>query len=217
MSTAPTDAAPDADTRWSRALATRATRERGRRTLVKLLDAAVEEFSAHGYQGARVARVAKRAGTSHGTFYLYFKDRDDLLLAVFDDLTTETVAATQEMPAILPGPDGFAALRQWVAEVSMRFQRDGAIRVAVLDALHDGSDPRIARHAMRWVARSTSVISERIRATGTTGLDPEIAAVCIYNLIDGGNRGVFRGELKLTLDELIDGITECIQRSVYGA
>ena len=40
------------------ALAARATRERGRRTLARLLDAAVGEFSAHGYRGARVSQVS---------------------------------------------------------------------------------------------------------------------------------------------------------------
>ena len=59
MASVPVD---DGAARWPRALSTRATRERGRRTLTRLLDAAVEELAAHGYRGARVSQVAKRAG-----------------------------------------------------------------------------------------------------------------------------------------------------------
>ena len=81
---------------WSRALAARASRERGRHTVANLLDAAVAEFAAYGYHGARVARVAKRAGTAHGTFYVYFRrikawilqhgDRQQELLKIADAL-----------------------------------------------------------------------------------------------------------------------------------
>src|SRR4051794_4721659 len=118
---------------WKHAVATRATRERGRRTLVKLLDAAVAEFSAYGYHGARVARVAKRAGTSHGTFYVYFTGKDDLLLAVYEESTAESLAILFEMPALEPGADGFDALHHWVKRVCVNYQHDSAIRGAIND------------------------------------------------------------------------------------
>ena len=201
---------------WSRALAARASRERGRRTVANLLDAAVAEFAAYGYHGARVARVAKRAGTAHGTFYVHFKDKDDLLLAVYEDVAAETHDVLAAMPPIEPGAAGLAALDGWVREVCVDFQRDAAIRGALLDACNEDAEPRLATMALRWMARSTAVFADRIRATRATGIDPDLAAVCIWNLLDGANRSVSRGELVVSLDELVAGLAEFIQRSVLG-
>src|SRR5262245_61769533 len=40
-----------------------------------ILAAALEEFTARGFEGARLDDVAKRAGIAKGTIYLYFADK----------------------------------------------------------------------------------------------------------------------------------------------
>ena len=52
-----------------------------------ILDAALEEFTARGYEGARLDDVAKRAGIAKGTIYLYFADKE----ALFQDLVRSMV------------------------------------------------------------------------------------------------------------------------------
>src|SRR3982750_1255768 len=43
-----------------------------------ILAAALDEFTARGYEGARLDDVAKRAGIAKGTIYLYFADKETL-------------------------------------------------------------------------------------------------------------------------------------------
>jgi AcrR family transcriptional regulator len=43
-----------------------------------ILDAALDEFSARGFEAARLDDVAKRAGVAKGTIYLHFKDKESL-------------------------------------------------------------------------------------------------------------------------------------------
>jgi AcrR family transcriptional regulator len=43
-----------------------------------ILAAALEEFSAHGFEAARLDDVARRAGVAKGTIYLYFADKEAL-------------------------------------------------------------------------------------------------------------------------------------------
>jgi AcrR family transcriptional regulator len=211
------DGAPDpATTRWSEAVQSRATRERGRRTLVKLLDAAVAEFSAHGYHGSRVARVAKRAGTSHGTFYVYFKDKDDLLLAVLEGISAEVDAVLFNPPPFEPGRPGLAVVQAWVRQVCLLFQQHGGILAAVVDAMGDDADPRIAARALENLIRCTGLLAERVRATGSPGIDPDLAAMCMYSLLERANNLVFTGVLHLSVEQLVDGIAEFMQRSVLG-
>lgn len=49
------------------------------RTRAALLDAAEEVFAEHGARGTSIRKVGERAGVTHGTLYLYFRDKDDLL------------------------------------------------------------------------------------------------------------------------------------------
>ena len=43
-----------------------------------ILDAALEEFAAKGYAGARMEDIARRAGVAKGTMYLHFGDKEGL-------------------------------------------------------------------------------------------------------------------------------------------
>jgi len=194
----------------------RSTRAHGRRTLVRLLDAAVAEFAAYGYHGARMARIAKRAGTAHGTIYVYFEDKDDLLGALYDDVRLELDPVLTSMPALEPGPAGFEAIRLWTQQVCAGLQRHGAVLQAITEALSDEAETRAGRIAMRTLAQAVSHSADRIRATGTTGLEPGIAALCIHALIEGANRSVMRGELLVSMQELVMGLSEFIHHSVFG-
>lgn len=50
-----------------------------------ILQAAGQEFLEFGYEGFSLRRVAERIGYSATTIYLYFKDKDELLLATVQD------------------------------------------------------------------------------------------------------------------------------------
>ena len=55
------------------------------RTRQRILDAATEEFARHGLGGARVDRIATRAGANKRMLYYYFGDKDGLFLAALED------------------------------------------------------------------------------------------------------------------------------------
>lgn len=63
----------------------------------QILDAAFEEFSAKGYEAARLDDVAKRAGIAKGTIYLYFKNKELLFRAVLRDLITYVLEDFEEL------------------------------------------------------------------------------------------------------------------------
>src|ERR1700690_3555224 len=50
----------------------------------RILSAAERIFARHGFFAAKVSDVAKEAGVADGTIYLYFKNKDDLLISVFE-------------------------------------------------------------------------------------------------------------------------------------
>src|SRR4051812_16551594 len=54
----------------------------------RVLDAAVELFADHGYDGTSVAQVIARAGVAKGGFYHHFASKEALLYEVYGDLIT---------------------------------------------------------------------------------------------------------------------------------
>lgn len=62
--------------------------EEGHRRSAKrdlIIDAAVEVFAERGFHQARVSDIAGNAGVADGTIYLYFKNKEDLLLSIFEE------------------------------------------------------------------------------------------------------------------------------------
>ena len=49
-----------------------------------IINAAIKLFAQKGFYSATVADVAKEAGVADGTIYLYFKNKDDLLISLFE-------------------------------------------------------------------------------------------------------------------------------------
>ena len=57
-----------------------------------ILAAALEEFAARGFEGARLDDVAKRAGVAKGTIYLHFRDKETLFQELIRSTLTPIVA-----------------------------------------------------------------------------------------------------------------------------
>jgi TetR/AcrR family transcriptional regulator len=86
----------------------------------ELIDAALALFVEKGFAATRIDEVAKRAGVSKGTLYLYYTSKEELLKAVIQErLSTEIARAAQT----IAGHQGSAAelltgaMAQWWAEV----------------------------------------------------------------------------------------------------
>ena len=59
----------------------------------RLLKAAIKIFARDGFFKAKVEEIAKMAGVATGTTYLYFKNKDDLLISIFEEEMTPLIEA----------------------------------------------------------------------------------------------------------------------------
>lgn len=59
----------------------------------KILAAAVEVIAEYGYHQCTVAEIANLAGVAAGTVYLYFKNKDDILIRVFQEYMGEFIVS----------------------------------------------------------------------------------------------------------------------------
>lgn len=66
--------------------------KRGTDKRERILRAAIEVFARNGFYATRVSEIAKAAGVADGTIYLYFKNKDDVLVSIFEDRITKLLA-----------------------------------------------------------------------------------------------------------------------------
>jgi AcrR family transcriptional regulator len=70
----------------------------------EICTAALEVFAEKGFAAAKLDEIARRAGVSKGTLYLYFKDKEDLFRAVVRDAIAPNVQAITATVAALDAP-----------------------------------------------------------------------------------------------------------------
>jgi TetR/AcrR family transcriptional regulator, fatty acid metabolism regulator protein len=51
----------------------------------QIIEAAVQVIAENGYHASQVSKIAKKAGVADGTIYLYFKNKEDILISVFEE------------------------------------------------------------------------------------------------------------------------------------
>jgi TetR/AcrR family fatty acid metabolism transcriptional regulator len=63
---------------------------------LRILDAAIRIFARKGFYNSTIADVAKVAEVAEGTIYLYFKNKDDLLISIFEHSMDLFIAEAQK-------------------------------------------------------------------------------------------------------------------------
>ena len=51
----------------------------------RILKGALKAFALKGFYNTKVSEIAQKAGVADGTIYLYFKNKDDLLISLFEE------------------------------------------------------------------------------------------------------------------------------------
>src|SRR4030042_6863469 len=76
----------------------------------RILRAAVKIFSRKGFFNSKVSEIARAAEVADGTIYLYFRNKDDLLISLFEEKMGEVVADVRRRIAA----GGGALDRLWI-------------------------------------------------------------------------------------------------------
>lgn len=98
----------------------------------QLLAAATEVFEDKGYQGTTIAAITDRANTAHGTFYLYFRNKEDAFCRVMEAVVVDELAAAARLPQDVPTRD---AVGQAIQGFLIVYRRHGGLWRALLEGM----------------------------------------------------------------------------------
>ncbi|MFE3317230.1 TetR/AcrR family transcriptional regulator [Nocardia sp. NPDC059195] len=144
------------------------------RSKQQLLDAAIAEFSAHGFRGARVSAIAARAGVNKQLISYYFGGKEGLYRAVADrwQAGEPAVTAPERPLAELVGAYAVAALEQ-----------PELLRLLVREGLeHDAGTPDQQEQFARFHVMLDDFRRRKVDGELAADLDPRYAALALFGL-----------------------------------
>lgn len=186
---------------------------RGARTRRRLLDAAATVFARRGYHAARVDDIVKLAKTSHGTFYLYFENKEALFAALAGEVTEQMQDLLDELPAFGPDATGRDELRAWLARFAEHYRRSLPVLRAWTEAEISGD--RVGGIGADATARIVAALADRFRAAGRA-VDAEAAALALVAMIERSHYYLLTQQLSASDDELTDTLARVTHAAIFG-
>jgi len=157
-------------------MAARGRRGDGTAKRERILRAAIEIFSRKGFFNSKVSEIARAAGVADGTIYLYFKNKDDLLISLFEEKMGEIVRDVREKVAA--GTGALSRLRIFIDNhMDLLVREAGLIEVIQVE-----------------LRQSNKFMKEYVPVRFLEYLDV-LSAI----LEEGKREGVFRSDLNVTL------------------
>jgi AcrR family transcriptional regulator len=187
----------------------RELRAQGRETVRRLLEAGMIEFEERGFQGVRVDDVVQRAGISHGTFYLYFSNKEDLFKALLKDALHDMEIVAGDFPVVTRDDNGLRVLRQWVRKFSKAYAAHGT----VLRTLSSANAPAgMFGDGLRLFASiaeaMTTGMTAASRAAGQQQEHAELTAFACLLMLERVNYVISTEEVPLPGEEMADRIAD---------
>ena len=153
----------------------------------RILKAAIKVFARKGFYAARVSEIAKAAGVADGTIYLYFRNKDDVLVSVFEDRITQLVNVLRETVAT-------------DASFEHRFRRVVELQLGLLEGQRDlaevvtvnlrQSPKMLKQYALPLFTQYLEVIASLIADGQQRGdvhpdVNPRVIARALWGALDG--------------------------------
>jgi len=194
----------------------RELRAQGRRTMRRLLDAALKVFAQRGFHAARVDDIVRVARTSHGTFYLYFSNKEDLLRALAVDCAHEITDLAAGIGPVGPDEAGREELRRFLGEFLATYRRYGpVIRAWMEDQVGDRDVDRLGVRAFTAIGERLGM---RMRESGVEIAENEQAAVgALMAMLERFSYGVASRRSTANDAAVLDTLTTIVHRGFFGA
>ena len=153
--------------------------------------------------------VVRRAQTSHGSFYLYFSNREDLFKALLRDVLHEMKIIADEFPVVTRNEAGRAMLRGWVQRFCDIYLANAAV-IRVLSQAEVVSDD-VWRDGVQTLFRLAETITAGMTAARRDVSDgprqqDELTALACLTMLERVNYLISVG-VRLPRDEMAERLS----------
>jgi AcrR family transcriptional regulator len=188
-------------------------------TQEQLLAAAREVFGERGYQATTVGAITSRANTAHGTFYLYFRNKQDAFAAVMASVTDELYRDAELVP---PGADVRDAIRSSIQSFLEGFVRHRLLWRSLLEGSFTTPEIQALWLALRsrFVDRIEAGLAALVDAGVVRNLDAAIVANALGGMVEWTATTQFvlpaPDDVTSTIDDTADALADLWFAAVFA-
>jgi AcrR family transcriptional regulator len=161
--------------------------DKSSQTRTQLLQAAKQVLIEKGYHDTKVVDIIERAGCGHGTFYDYFKGKEDVLLALLERLVADMQKMGDSVKPLMDriSYDDFDGVKIVIQGINEMFGRYGDLNHVYVQAAWESEAIRdIFKKFHKFFSTVLQQKIEEMQAEGKCqGMDPDVAAQIIVNAI----------------------------------
>ncbi|MBK9519184.1 MAG: TetR/AcrR family transcriptional regulator [Anaeromyxobacter sp.] len=174
---------------------------RGQATRLRLVEAAEVVFGEKGFERASIADITRQAGVALGTFYVYFADKQALLVEVVDGLGARLKA---ELAAAIGGLDDRLEVEREGLRAFFAFTARHRQLYRVVRQSEFVDEACFQRYYRGFAAPYTQALRAAQRKGQVRPLDPEALAYALMGMADFlGMRFVLWGKGK-DMEQVLD-------------
>jgi AcrR family transcriptional regulator len=186
----------------------RELRAQGRKTMQRLLTAGRTVFAAQGFHSARVDDIVKAAKTSHGTFYLYFSNKEDLFKALALDTMSEMEALGASLGPVSADEDGRETIRGWVTKFVDLYAAHGSVIRAWTE--WELTDRDLGRRAQTSLVQLSTALATRIHEVRVLDDHGVAEGLACLSMLERFNYFRESHQVDVSRDEAIDILTRAV-------
>ncbi len=190
-------------------------------TKLKLLDAAQRLMLAKGYSETSVDEICESAGLTKGSFFHYFKSKEDLGEAVLDHFMTSMVRAAQDSPLLMKKDPlhRFYGHIDFIIQVSRDPERRSGCLLGNFAQVLADTHPKIRmlcdNHFKTWAGMLKKEMDEAKKEHGIKNVDTELVAEHFIALFEGSLMlAKTRGDIKI-IERNLKNFKSYVQ-SIFG-
>ena len=152
----------------------------------KIISAATKVFAKKGFFTARISDIAKEAKVADGTIYLYFNNKYDILLSVFEEEVGRIVENTTQL--IAKEDDPMEMLKVYITQHILAMKKNRYLAEVIQIELRQ-TNKVIKTYRDNKFSAYVAIIAEIIRKGQQAGryrseINPEIAKRIIFGALD---------------------------------
>ena len=179
----------------------------------RLLDGGMRVFAERGVHAARVDDIVRAAKTSHGTFYLYFPNKEALLRALAVECAQEMDELSTTLGAVSADETGYAELRAFLERFFATYRHYGPVLRAWMEGQVE--DREVGRLGVKAFTDIATALGSRMREAGAIGNDATISA--LMALLERFAYYLVSRRLDFDNDATLDTVATVVHRGFFRA
>jgi AcrR family transcriptional regulator len=177
------------------------------------MDAGMAVLAERGYHAARVDDVVRRAKVSHGTFYLYFSNKEDLFRALAVQCADDMTRLASSLGPVPPGQAGLVELRRWLLEFMSTYRRYGVVIRAWME--DQVTSRELGRLGSETFSAITNSLVARLHENHGDDHDAELAAAAMLAMVERSTYFVTSRGVPIDDDQMADTLAQMLHRGLF--